>query len=255
MDGWSPNFGKFGYRNWREAMPVLDHSSQDVQDVIEFESFHHHFATQIAIDLNKILPRGYRAKAKVHIGPIEVDVRADSAQDADDNFPQYKVPDPSIIGSVNYPEESFEILIDCTTRRRITTVGAIEIVSRGNKDRPGARSFFIAKCTNLLSAGISLIIVDLLRRPCFNIHNQLLENLQIFEGKLENKEKPLYCCSYRPYTIDVPKLEIWTYPLNVGDELPEVPLFMTTKYAIPVLLEQSYVSVYRGLKLDEDLEM
>lgn len=236
-------------------MPVLDHSSQDVQDVIEFESFHHHLATQIAIDLNKILPRGFRARAKVHIGPIEVDVRADSAQDATETFPQYEVPKPSIKSNVNYPEESFEILISYTSRRREITVGAIEIVSRRNKDRPEARAFFIAKCTNLLSAGVSLVIVDILRLPTFNLHNQLLENLQIKEGKLESKEKPLYCCSYRPYTIDVPKIEVWAHSFNVGAVLPEIPLFMTTKYAIPVRLEQSYVEVYRGLKLDEDLEM
>ena len=236
-------------------MPVLDHSSQDVQDVIEFESFHHHLASQIAIDLNKILPRGFRARAKVHIGPVEVDVRADSAQGATENFQKYEVPRPSITNNANYPEESFEVLISYTSRRKEITVGAIEIVSRRNKDRPEARAFFIAKCTNLLSAGVSLVIVDILRLPDFNLHNQLLENLQIYEGKLEGKEKPLYCCSYRPYTIDVPKLEVWTYPFNVGDVLPEVPLFMTTKHAIPVRFEQSYIEVYRGLKLDEDLEM
>jgi len=236
-------------------VPVLDHSSRDVQDVIEFESFHHHLATQIALDLNKILPKGFRARANVHIGPIEVDVRADSAKGATENFQKYEVPKPSITSNANYPEESFEVLINYTIRRREITVGAIEIVSRRNKDRPEARDFFIAKCANLLSAGVSLAIVDILRLPAFNLHNQLLDNLHIHEGKLEGKEKTLYCCSYRPYTIDVPKLEVWAYPFNVGDALPEIPLFLTTKHAVPVKLEQSYIEVYRGLKLDEDLEM
>jgi hypothetical protein len=236
-------------------MPVLDHSSQEVQDVIEFESFHHHFATQIAVDLNKILPKGFRARAKVHVGPIEVDVRADAIRGASANLPQYKAPKPAITSNAHYPEESFEVLVNYTSRRKEITVGAIEIVSRRNKDRAEARTLFVAKCTNLLSSGVSLIVVDLLRLPAFNLHNELLENLQITEGKLEGEGKPLYCCSYRPYVLDAPQLEVWSYLFNVGEALPEPPLFLTTECAVPVPLEQSYITVYHGLKLDEDLEM
>ncbi len=237
-------------------MPVLDHCNEEVQDVIEFESFHHHFAAQIAVDLNKILPKGFRARAKVHIGPIEVDVRADSTHQATtDNLPQFKVPKPSITSHAYYPEENFEVLVNYTSRKKETTVGAIEIVSRRNKARPEARALFVAKCTNLLRASVSLIVIDLLRRPIFNLHDQLLENLQICEGELKIAEKPLYCCSYRPYILDQPELEVWTYTFNVGEVLPDPPLFLTTEFSVPVQLEQSYINVYHGLKLDEDLEM
>ncbi len=233
-------------------MPVLDHSSQEVQDVIEFESFHHHFAPQIAIDLNKILPKGFRARVKVHIGPIEVDVRADARQGAAGPLPQYEAPKPAVASNAYYPEESFEVLVNYTSRRKEITVGAIEIVSRRNKDRAEARELFVAKCTHLLASGVSLIVIDLLRLPAFNLHNRLLENLQITEGKLEGERKPLYCCSYRPYVLDAPQLEIWPYAFDVGEALPEPPLFLTTAHAVPVPLEQSYIDVYRGLKLDED---
>jgi hypothetical protein len=236
-------------------MPVLDHCSEAVQDVIEFESFHHHFATQIAVDLNRILPRGFRARAKVHIGPIEVDIRADAAEGASETFLPYTPQKPEIISTAYYPDDGFEVLVNYISRRREITVGAIEIVSRRNKDRSAARDYFVAKCSNLLQAQVSLIIIDLLRLPAFNLHNQLLENLQIPEGELETDEKPLYCCAYRPYLLEAPKLEVWTYPFNVGEPLPQPPLFLTTEYAVPVELEQSYLNTYRGLKLDEDLEM
>jgi len=48
------------------------------------------------------------------------------------------------------------------------TVGVIEIVSKGNKDRPEDRDAFVAKCNNLLTDEITVIIIDTLAIHFFN---------------------------------------------------------------------------------------
>jgi len=70
-------------------------------------------------------------------------------------------------------------------------------VSEGNKDRPESRNAFVAKCNYLLSQEVSVIIVDILAFPFFNLHNQLLRALRVKEGGIkETEETPLYCASY-----------------------------------------------------------
>ena len=58
-------------------MPILDHLNEEIIDIVEFNSFHHHWAAHIAEDLNKILPRGFRARAHAWIGVKEVAGRRD----------------------------------------------------------------------------------------------------------------------------------------------------------------------------------
>jgi hypothetical protein len=41
-----------------------------------------------------------------------------------------------------------------------TLVGAIELVSPGNKDRPQTRRAFVAKCASYLQQGVGLVVVE-----------------------------------------------------------------------------------------------
>jgi hypothetical protein len=49
-------------------MPILDHLSQEITDLVEFQSFHNAWAAQIAYDLNEILPENLRAKPHAQSG-------------------------------------------------------------------------------------------------------------------------------------------------------------------------------------------
>lgn len=55
-----------------------------------------------------------------------------------------------------------------------TLVGAIGLVSPGNKDRPEARRAFAAKCVSYLTRGIGLIVVDIVANRLANLHNEVI---------------------------------------------------------------------------------
>jgi hypothetical protein len=237
-------------------MPILDHLSPEVLDIADFDAFHSQWASKIVATLNRTLPKGFRAKAHTSIGAREVDVRADkllAAETRQKLIAQYQVTTPPIVSEVEFPQE-LEIFVDYIHRGKQLTVGVIEIISRANKDRPGSRDSFVAKCSNLLASNVSLIIVDVLATPAFNLHNQLLESLEIKHGYLEAPEKPLYCAAYHQTTNPKgkPAVEFWRYALKIGDALPELPLFITSELAVPVNLEKTYMEMCDELKVFEE---
>ena len=66
-----------------------------------------------------------------------------------------------------------------------TLVGAIELVSPGNKDRPETRRAFAAKCVSYLTRGIGLIVVDIVTNRLANLHNEVIGLLGQAEPFLE----------------------------------------------------------------------
>jgi len=245
-------------------MPILDHLSPEILDIADFDSFHSQWASKIVATLNKILPKGFRAKAHTSIGTREVDIRTDRTLGGTEKqrlTSLYQSPDSPIVSEAEFPN-LLEVFVDYIDRGRQITVGVIEIVSRANKDRPGNRDSFVAKCSNLLSQNVSLVMVDILASPTlkcgatfFNLHNQLLETLGIETGYLEEDRKtPLYCSSYHQTLNEEgkPAIEFWRYPLKVGDVLPQLPLFITSEIAVPVDLEQTYMASCDELKVFEE---
>jgi len=202
----------------------------------------------IADDLNDVLPQKFVALPHAKIGVREVDVRTDELLTVEEQkqFASYIPPPASSPGvKARFPTE-LEVFVKYIERGEERTVGVIEIVSPRNKDRPKARDKFVAKCSNLLSEGVSLIIIDILSVPYFNLHNQLLLALEATEGYLkENENHPLYCTAYRQTSIfeeeETPAIDCWVRALKVSDRLPELPLFITPKFAVPVDLEKTYM--------------
>jgi len=229
-------------------MPILDHLSEEINDIAGFQSFHNAWAVEIAYDLNRVLPKGYRALSHAQIGSREVDVRADKSLTADEReelITRYHPSGQPVIANAIFPTE-LEVFILNVRQRKHRTVGVIEIVSEGNKDRPESRNTFVAKCNNLLSQEISVVIVDILALPFFNLHNQLLKALKITADRIkEDETTPLYCVSYRKTfdAKDEPAVKFWSYTLKVEDKLPQLPLFITSEVAVPVNLEETYMRV------------
>lgn len=109
-----------------------------------------------------------------------------------------------------------------------TLVGAIELVSPRNKDRPDAREAFVAKCESLVVAGIGLVVVDIVTERHTNLHRELLNRL---DGAVEigemGRDARLYAAAYHPVQRDeTPSLDVWHEPLEIGGELPVMPLFL-----------------------------
>ncbi len=225
-------------------MPIIDHFDPKIRVISRFHSFHNAWATHIAADLNTFLPENFIAEPNVQIGSrIEIDVQADEllAEDRSGSVRQYKIPPATASIPASFPDEMEVYIIDLGAGRQ--TVGAIEIVSPANKDRPQHRDTFLAKCLSLISQGISVVIVDILTVRLFNFHNELMRGLDSTAGQIsETEEAPLYCAAYR-YTFDRDErcVECWAYALSVGDRLPELPLFISSEIAVPVRLEETYM--------------
>lgn len=118
---------------------------------------------------------GHGAYSRVHLGSYcEIDVFTFDQSEAgtpifgalpDANVgsataPQ-AAPEPTLTLDAEFPDQyAYEVLVfdlECTRR----LVAAVEIVSPANKDRPESRQLFVAKCFNLLRAGVCLSIIDL----------------------------------------------------------------------------------------------
>jgi hypothetical protein len=141
-----------------------------------------------------------------------------------------------------YPD-SIEVLV---YNSEAVLVGAIELVSPGNKDRPDTRRSFAAKCATYLQQGVGLVTIDVVTERTGNLHNELVHLLDIGEQFLLPPD-PLFAVAYRPVRRegrrDEPLIEqthVWPAELREGEKLPLLPLALDRKIVLPLDLEESY---------------
>jgi hypothetical protein len=152
-------------------MPLRDHFRSPVNGTHSWDEVHGGWPMEIVRDLTKILPAGFRAAPKVHLGsPFEVDVRTydlDARQlhgsaDSGEGAPAVIAsPSPTLTVEADLAEQDeYEVRIYDAERGRLL-VAAIEIVSPSNKDRPTEREMFVGKVASLLQQGVCVSLVDL----------------------------------------------------------------------------------------------
>jgi hypothetical protein len=174
----------------------------------------------IVIELNRKLPQRYYAEPRVHLGSsIETDAAA------------YEV--------LVYDEES---------SRRL--VAAVEIVSPSNKDRPGHRRAFVAKCADLLQQQVGVAIVDLVTNRTSNLYGELAEFLGLSGAAAADGSPALYAVCCRIVRKEgMGRLESWTHDLAIGQPLPTLPLWLAEDLAVPLELEPTYEGTCRSLRI------
>jgi hypothetical protein len=120
-----------------------------------------------------------------------------------------------------------------------TLVGAVELVSPANKDRPSHRNAFVTKCAALIQQGIGLIIVDAVTERRANFHADLLTRLGVSDPTIPDAD--LYATAYRPVQQDEEvQLAVWQEVLQIGATLPTLPLWLRQGPCLRVDLEASY---------------
>jgi hypothetical protein len=130
-------------------------------------------------------------------------------------------------------------------------VGAIELISPGNKDRAEKREAFVAKCLDYLNAGASLVIVDVVSDRHAVLHNEIVRLLKAPASTVLPEESRLYAASYRPVVRENrPQIDIWVNAFSVGDSLPTMPLRLIDDLFVPVELETTYMEACRGRRLN-----
>jgi hypothetical protein len=249
-------------------MPLLDHFHPPLHPHHHWKSFHSNWATRIADALNeKWLPREFLAEETTHAGArVEVDV-ATFERTADDAGPPHseaRGPEASAAAAVQtaiwsppvpaatipglFPD-TFEVQVFSTVAG-MKLVGAIELISPGNKDRHEQRQAFAIKCAAHLQQGVSVVLVDIVTNRRANLHNELLQLIGASEEFDLPEEVNLYSAAYRPVSRgDEPQIDLWTASFDLGQALPVMPLRLTGDLFVPVDLDSTYQEACRRRRL------
>lgn len=240
------------------VMPLLDHFHPPVSQRRSWEGFHGLWAAALVEKLNRdILGDEFFADMQVHIGSqVEVDVatldehatQAESAVATATLAPVWSPPATSLIVPTVFPDE-VEVQVFATATGA-TLVGAIELVSPGNKDRAEARQVFAAKCVAYLSRGIGLVVVDIVTNRLANLHNEVMRALGQGGPFLLEPPATTYAVAYRPSRQPSgDQIEIWPMPLPLGGALPTLPLALRNAGVVPLDLEEAYTEACRRSRL------
>jgi hypothetical protein len=212
-----------------------------------FHDFHQSWCVRIKDALNAgRLPKGVAALVEQRAGPTEGDVLAierrsrpsHSSADGDRGLATADRPVTQIVRRSNkgfYADRANRIVV----RHHLgQIIAVIEIVSPGNKDSRAGLRDFVDKTLEFLRAGIHVLIVDLFPptpRDPFGIHKVVWD--EITEEPFEFPEgKDRILASYETGTEQVAYVE----PIGVGDQLPDMPLFLMNGLNVSVPLDPTY---------------
>jgi hypothetical protein len=224
-------------------MPLRDHFRPPLSTQRFWHSFHHAWATYLASDLNERLPSGYFAAPNVQFG-IEIDVA--TLQETDDAEPvattpferkQWSAQAPTLTVPFPLVTDTVEVTIHAEEAGPVV-VGAIELVSPANKDRPEHREAFTAKCQTYLQQRVGLLIVDVVTSRTANLHQALLAKINAVAPQ---DVSPLYATAYRVVEREQePQLDVWFEELSLGKPLPSMPMWLPGALCLQTDLEATY---------------
>jgi Protein of unknown function (DUF4058) len=247
-------------------MPLRDHFRPPTSNVASWEAVHGGWPMVIVQSLAQKLPRRYVAHPRVHPGSFaEIDV---SAYEKDDVSPLYAdngngggvatavwAPSrPTLSVTTDLPaQDEYEVRVYDTDRAQ-RLVAAIELVSPANKDRPEHRRAFVAKCAALLQNQVSVTIVDLVTIRASNLYGELLDFIGQTDPLLGAEPPSIYavaCRATKPGArpADSWQLETWLEPLQIGQPLPTLPLWLADNFSVPLGLEESYEETCKALRI------
>jgi hypothetical protein len=230
-----------------DAMPLRDHFHPPLKGHRNWQSFHNGWVASLVADLNSQLPEGWFAEGNVHF-TIEIDVAAFEERNGHPGGPTAWDPGPPTRSvAVATLEETVEVQIYGGLGGP-TLVGAIELVSPANKDRPETRDAFVMKCASYLQEGVGLVIVDVVTERTANLHDALMARL----GAPEEPPwaVPLYAVAYRPVRRDeATAVDLWRKELALGQPLPTMPLWLRGGLCFPVDLEATYERTCREYRI------
>ena len=217
-------------------MPLHDWSDED-----GWENFHDYWVFRIAERLKPILPAGYRvyigsygraglaAAAKPDIG---VDARAGHGDSGAVPAESWVEPDAEVAVLQADPQRYAYV------QRRGFVVAVVELVSPANKH--GARQpETAARYTGYLSAGVHLLLIDVLPRPYeFSLADAIAGRIGLAGPPTPS---PVAIAYRATPTHTGNQVNVWRRPLSVGQPLPTLPLPLSPGLSVPVDLDATYL--------------
>ena len=237
-------------------MPLLDHFHRPLSTRHPWQSVHSAWAAAIVQQLNQgVLPERYYALPNVQFGGrFEIGVatldegsRADLAANQGGTA-VWAPAQAKLVIPLDFADlDVVEVQVMDETEGRL--VAAIELVSPANKDRPASREAFAIKCATLLQSGVSLAIIDIVTERSANMLGELVRLLRCAVGDAACTAE-LYAIALRQVVAGgKTALEGWPEILAIGQELPTLPLWLGSDFALPLDLEQSYTAACLSLRL------
>ena len=139
-----------------------------------------------------------------------------------------------------YLRKKKSVVIHHVTDDRV--VAMIEIVSPGNKSSNLAIKSFVRKARKLLREGIHLLIIDPF--PGGNRDPHGLQELILREFENDPLQLPLgKSLSLFSFECDDP-LRTYLEPISIGDELPDMTIFLYPGIYVQVPLEATYLGAW-----------
>jgi hypothetical protein len=216
-------------------MPLLDHFHPPLSERRQWHSFHHAWAAMIAFDLNRQLPPGYFADPTVEFN-IEIDVAAFEDEKPNTTPPGWTPPAPTMMAPMALITDVVEIAV-YNSEAGPVLIGAIELVSPANKDRPETRDAFVSKCASYLQQAVGLIVVDLVTNRKADLHAELVKRVT----GLQIAPSELWAAAYRPWQEgEQTNVQIWHQALAIGTPLPTLPFWLKDGPCIKLDLEATY---------------
>jgi hypothetical protein len=236
-------------------MPLRDHFRPPLSERRHWHSFHSAWATFLASALNDRLPDGYFAEPNVQLG-IEIDVAAfgerldvfegENGRESGGAL-TWAPPQPTLTVPFAVAGETIEVLV-FNREAGPVLAGAVELVSPANKNRPESREAFVSKCETYLHEGIGLAVVDVVTSRRADLHAELLARIHPGAGF---DDEGLYAAAYRAVERGgSTELDVWRFPLAIGEALSVVPLWLRGGLCLPVELEAAYERTCREHRID-----
>ncbi|MEW4568917.1 DUF4058 family protein [Tautonia sp. JC769] len=248
-------------------MPLRDHFRPPMDQLMSWDGVHGQWPAMIVLALSARLPKGYLAAPHIHLGSaIEVDVATfDRPEEQSEPFAgshegggaatatmtaTWAPPRPTLAIRADVPKaDEYEVRV-YDTRRGRRLVAAVELVSPSNEDRPEHRRAFVTKCAAMLAEGVCVAIVDVVTTRAVNLYGELLAMIGHADPMLGHDPPVISAASCRWMQRGGARvLESWAYPLELGKDLPILPLWLTPDLAVPLDLEASYEGTCRALRI------
>ena len=234
-------------------MPVRDWTKVDAGI---FHAFHHRWISALSDALNQgVLPAGYYALAEQRAGGLGPDVLTlqgggasqpnPSDQRGTDGGVAVALARPKLQPTAVTDLEYYRRKQDSLVVRHVSgdrMVAVIEILSPGNKSTTHAFRGLIEKAGRLLENGIHLLLIDLFPpgpRDPQGVHAAVWEAVS-GEAYLPPREKSLTTASYEAGLA----LRAYVRHFAVGDEVPDMPLFLQEDGCVEVPLERTAESAF-----------
>lgn len=222
-----------------------------------FHDFHGGWIIELRNALNAgRLPRPYYAQTEQVLGPMNPDVLTLQAPDPAGPTPPEGATGATALAEAP-PRVSLTVQADAPLYTRAQrslvirhgsghrVVALVEIVSPGNKATRGAFRALVDRAAGALAQGCHLLLIDLLPpgpRDPQGIHGAVWS--EVCDDRYRHPaERPLTLASY---AAGLP-VTAYVEPVAVGQELPDMPLFLDPAWYVPVPLATTYEAAYRGV--------